>query len=90
MRKTFTKDPDAVLDYIFDWAGWLAEGETIVTHDITATTGLTIDSFSATDKSVTVWLSGGVQATRYTVGCRLSTSAGRTDERTFLVDVRER
>lgn len=90
MRTTFTKDPDAVLDYVFDWTPWLADGETITDHIVEATTDLTIDAHSAVDGAVTVWLSGGTAGTRYSVGCRITTSAGRTDDRTFTVSVRER
>jgi hypothetical protein len=51
--KTFTKDPDAVLDYKFDWAAetngsgpsdWLASNETISSYVVTAAAGLTKDS----------------------------------------------
>lgn len=96
----FYKDPSAVLDYKFDWAAltngttggasdWLASGETISTRTITATTGITVDSSSLTDTntSVTVWLSGGTANTVYTVTCQIVTSAGRTDERSIIVEV---
>ena len=99
----FTKDPDAVLDYKFDWkpltngssggvSDWLASGETISTRTITASTGLTKDSDSLTDTntSVTVWLSGGTAGEDYTVACEIVTSDSRTDERTMTVYVRER
>lgn len=95
------KDPDAVLDYKFDWANttnggtkadWLEAGETISSHVVTADTGITVDSDSITDTntSVTVWLSGGTAGTRYNVACSVTTSASRTDERTLLVTVKNR
>jgi hypothetical protein len=99
----FTKDPDAVLDYVFDWApntngtpdgttDWLSSGETISTKTITATTGITVDSSTITDTntSVTVWLSGGAAGQNYTVSCEIVTSANRTDERSIVVQVVER
>ena len=97
----YTKDPDAVLDYKFDWKSstngngftdWLASSETISMHTITASAGITVDSSSITDTntSVTVWLSGGTAATPYTVACKIVTSAGRTDERTITINVAER
>ena len=57
------KDPDAVLDYVFDWqartngtdpagADWLGPDEVISDHTITAEAGITVDSSSRT--SVTV------------------------------------
>lgn len=97
----FLKDPQAVLDYKFDWkastngsgtSDWLASGETISTRTVTVATGLTKDSDAITDTntSVTVWLSGGTAGTTYKVVCQIVTSAGRTDERTILVKVTNR
>jgi hypothetical protein len=88
----FTKDPDAVLDWKFDWSDWLADGETLASHSVTAAEGLTVDSSSLTDTntSVTAWLSGGTAGKRYAVTCRVVTSASRTDDRTITVYVRER
>ncbi len=100
--KTFPrKDPDAVLDYKFDWKAltngngetdWLASGETISTYEITADTGITVDSDAKTDTdtSITFWLSGGTAEVDYEVACEIVTSASRTDERTAKVPVRER
>lgn len=101
MPNIFLKDPDAVLDYKFDWAAltnssgdsdWLESGETISTYTITAETGITVDSDSKTDTdtSVTVWLSGGTAGADYEVACEIVTSSSRTDERTIKIQVRER
>ena len=84
------KDPSAVLDYAFDWTGWLAAGETITDHTITADTGITVDSSTESDGKVTVWLSGGTAGINYKVACLITTTAGRTDERTIWITVRER
>jgi hypothetical protein len=58
---SFTKDPQAVLDYEIDWSAWLtaAGDDTISASSWTATTGITIDSDSNTTTTATVWLSGG-------------------------------
>lgn len=90
---TVLKDPDAVLDYTFDWAGdpdgsWLADGETITDHDIIAP-AFTVDSTSADTTTVTVWLSGGT-AGYQTVTCRIVTSHDRTDDRTITLIVGDR
>ena len=87
------KDPSAVLDYVFDWTGWLATVETIETitdHTITADTGITVDSSTELDGKVTVWLSGGTAGINYKVACLITTSAGRTDERTIWIKVTNR
>ena len=84
------KDPSAVLDYVFDWTEWLATGETIDNYTITADTGITVDSWTEDDGKVTVWLSGGTAGINYTVACLITTSAGRTDERTIWIKVSNR
>ena len=84
----YIKDPDAVLDYAFDWSTWLATGETI-SHVVTVDTGLTKDSDSEADGIVTVWLSGGTAGTSYNVACKIVTTT-RTDERSITVLVQER
>ena len=104
-QSEWVKDPDAVLDYKFDWkaltnntgsSDWLAAGETIASHTITVTpvtlSPLTVDSSAETDvdTSVTVWLSGGLAGTEYGVACEIVTSASRTDERTMRIKCEER
>ena len=84
------KDPSAVLDYVFDWTGWLATGETITDYTITADTGITVDSSAESDGKVTVWLSGGTAGINYKVACLITTAAGRTDERTIWIKVTDR
>jgi len=90
MPTRFRKDPEAVLDFAFDWSPWLSDGETITNHNITASAGLTVNSSSEADGVVTVWLSGGTASSKYRVECLIETSAGRTDERSFTVSVSER
>jgi len=90
MAQTFVKDPDAVLDYAFDWSSWLATDETISSHTVTVDTGITKDSDSESSGIVTVWLSGGTADTVYDVACKIVTSASRTDERTIKIRVLQR
>lgn len=88
MPDTFVKDPDAVLDFTFDWTTWLA-GDTITgTPVITVESGITKDSQSNTTTAVTVWLSGGTAGTQYTVACKIQTAGGRTEERSITIWVR--
>lgn len=89
MPRSFTQDPDAVLDYEWDWAAWLGT-DTIASHTVTAATGLTVDSTEATTTTVTAWLSGGTVGQSYAVTCHIVTAAGREDDRTVTVTVLER
>lgn len=93
------KDPDAVLDFGFDWKpkthgtgsmDWLETRETISSYVITAETGITVDSDSENDGAVIVWLSGGTIGEWYSVTCRIVTSSGRKDGRTIMIHVEDR
>lgn len=89
-----TKDPDSVLDYVFNWRPaekpCLVEGENITTYTITADPGITVDKDSKDDGLVTVWLSGGEIGQTYRVACLINTDAGRTYERTIWIKVAEK
>ena len=88
------KDPSAVLDYVFNWRPdtkpWLEAGETIASYIVTPDTDITVDSSTESDGKVTVWLSGGTAGINYKVACLITTSAGRTDERTIWIKVVDR
>lgn len=91
MATEFVKDPAAVLDYKVDWSAWLSTDETISTStwpDVP--TGITKDSDASTTSTATIWLSGGTDRTDYRVTNRVVTNQGRTDERTLLIQVRDR
>ena len=57
---------------------------------MTLTTGITLAGESNDLTTVTVWLSGGTAGVKYDVACRITTTGGRTDERTVSVRVLER
>ena len=86
------KSPVAVLDYPIDWAllEWLEPGETIVSQTVTADPGITVNAVnplpSGAATLIQIWLSGGAVGTTYTVTCQITTSAGRTDERSFRLN----
>jgi len=86
----FYKDPDAVLDYAFDWSDWLTGAEAISDYTIDADTGITVDSDAESSGIVTIWLSGGTAGTVYAIRCEIVTDDARTDERTMMVMVQER
>ena len=89
MADSYIKDPDAVLDYQWDWATWLPTGDTIASATVTADTGLTVASDSNTATVVTAWLSGGTVGESYDVTCRVVTADGRTDDRTITLLIRQ-
>lgn len=91
MSASFWKDPQAVLDYSFDWSPWLVSGDTITNLTATATpVGITINSVAFTTTSTTVNLSGGVVGVKYAVVHHITTSGARQDDRTMFITVVEK
>lgn len=90
-KATILKDPQAVLDYIFDWSAWLADiTDTISSHAMTLETGITLDSSAVVSDTVVAWVSGGTAGVTYRVTCQITTTGGRTDERSIFIKVKER
>ena len=92
MPDRFFHDPDAVLDYKFDWTSWLSTGETVTVEAITVPSGITLDSESITDAglSVTGWISGGTAGQQYQVTCHITTNGSREDDRTITLVCRDK
>lgn len=88
------KDPSAKLPYTVDWTLWLAaENDTAASATWIVPAGIVQESSPAptlVDGKATVWLSGGTAGQNYNVTCRLTTTGGRVDDRSFKVPVRDR
>lgn len=98
MSQLVLKDPDAFLDYRFDAKAqtngtgnedFLTASDTIASFAVTADAGLTVDSTSKVDDdtAVVVWLSGGTLGEAYLVNCRITTAAGRVQDKTIRVRI---
>lgn len=85
----FTKDPAATLEYVFDWTAFLGT-DTISVAVVTVPAGITKVSEATAAGKVTVWLLGGTVGQSYTVTCKVTTVAGRIDERSLLIRVRDK
>jgi hypothetical protein len=90
MAVDFVKDPDAVLDYMFDWSAWLSSGEQIQTSTMFVSAGISLDSSSNTSSKATAWVSGGTSGVPYTITNRIVTNQGRTDDRSMTIRVTDR
>lgn len=86
----YVKDPDATLDYIWDYSTWLPNNDTLVTVSFIASPGITINSQSNTSTNATAWISGGSSGQVYSVTCRITTAQGRIDDRTVTIRVTDR
>lgn len=100
-KKYAVKDPNAVLDFTFDWTDWLADlGDTYQTHDFIiedpdgAGVPLVEGQSFYQDGKITVFLSGGTTGMTHKVTCRITTfgSGGtvRIDDRSLYVQIKER
>lgn len=81
------KDPNAKLDYKVDWSLWLTTGDEIASVTWTVPAGLTNEAVANTTTTATIWLSGGTLDASYDVACKVTTTDGRIDERTFRIYV---
>lgn len=93
----FRRDPDSVLPFTWDWSDWLAAfpddpTPTIDAHSIDADDGITVESSSHDDTSVTAVISGGTAGSTYSVTCRVTLDTGTpyVDERTIRLVTEER
>jgi hypothetical protein len=92
---TFTMQPADEWDYDVDYNEWLTPSDGLsdqVAPVVEVTpTGLTVESVTRDydNKKVKVWLSGGVDGTRYKVEITTKTSEGRVRQDEFYVIVRD-
>lgn len=85
------KDPNAVLDFPFDWSAWLAGvSDTLQAATYTVSGGGVLDRQTISATVSTPWISGGVSGSTIKLSCRVTTIAGRTDERTVYIKVKDR
>lgn len=85
----YLKDPNATKDYGWDWSAFLG-GDTILTSVWTSSSvNITLSAGSNTATTTTIWLSGGTLTGNYLITNRITTAAGRIDDRTFRVIIKE-
>lgn len=89
---TFTKDPQAQLDFSVDWSDWLTGAEEISASSWTIPTGLTLVAQNYTGTTATVFLSGGTVGKSYIVSNQITTNNAtpRIDERSFTITIEQR
>jgi hypothetical protein len=96
------KDPEANLDYQvvwYDWLGtdlisvstWIVPAGITKVSDTVNGASLVIDGVTYPAGTVTtVWLSGGTLGTRYRLTNRVTTAAGRIDDQSFDVVIKDK
>lgn len=89
-RYTIKKDPNAVLDYSWDWTAWLdAIPDTINSVTVTGQ-GINIDSTMVIGKVVTSFISGGTIGDTAKATCHIVTTGGRQEDRSIYFNILER
>ncbi len=87
--KTFTKDPNAILNYVIDWSAWLGT-DAISASSWFVPEGLTQPRVAThTTTEATVWLAGGVVGIDYIVTNRITTIGGLVDDRSVQITIEE-
>jgi hypothetical protein len=93
---TIRKDTEAQLIYTFEWSEWLPTGDSIDSslYTITARANdpdpLTIETQGVDGTKTYVELSNGQEGKVYTVTCKITTTNGLIDRRSFRVKVEAR
>ncbi len=91
--RTIEKDPDALLDYGFDWSGWLVPGDSVSSASWAVTgsdNAVTLADPDVSGSKCTVWASGGTVGRTYVLRCRVVTANGRTDDRSMTLRIVQR
>ena len=91
------KDPNAKLDYGIDWTDWLKQRNGSTDQIVASTwtisgpdTALTQTDSSFSTTQTGVWLAAGTNGSTYAVTNHVTTAAGREDDRTLTIAVKQR
>lgn len=89
---TFLKDPEARLDYSWNFGPWLADaGDSVATFTVTMDDGLVHDLEVVAGARITRWISSGPAAGQVlSMRCHIVTQQGRVDDRTIQLQGLER
>jgi len=89
------KDPEAVLDYLFDWgADYLGDGDLLAASewsvDPGGPDGVAVTGSDFGTSTSTVKVGGGIAGRIYRIVNRVTTASGRVDERSIVIRVEKR
>lgn len=93
--KAFIKDPDATLDYEFNWLPWLGTDQISGTNSVWALTPVgsatIVDGSSSNTTTTTrVFIQGGEVGEEYILTNTITTISSRVDERSIKIRIQER
>lgn len=104
IKPTILKDPNARLDYIWDWRPWLAacldivgsptmEADVIDTFEVFAVGSpqpVNVSTVAIHDGIIVAFIEGGTVGFTHMVTCRIFTQGGRIEDRSIFLSIRER
>lgn len=84
---TFAQDPDATYDYKINWKLLMVElgGDTIDSSSWSVTGDATVSNASASDTATVIFVGDGTAGNTVTVTNHITTTGGRTYEKSFKV-----
>ena len=86
------KDPDAKLNYGFDWGDWLGS-DTIQQSNwevVEGTITTSSEAVDSTNRKTEIWLEGGTKGATVQIRNRITTVGGLKDDRTLEIRIMER
>ena len=90
-RAKLTKDPNSRLDYWWDWTDWLAPlSDEIEAAQVLGDHGLTVETVEYDTKTVKAFISGGTVGAVAMATCRITTLAGRVEDRSIFLTIKEK
>ena len=91
MAGVVRKNPSDQLDYDFDFAKWLSDGDSVISGDavVSPEGELSVISTQLFGTVVKVWLSEGVSGNTYTLTVYATTAFGRQKELQLYIRVAE-
>lgn len=85
------KDPESKLIYAFDWTDWLQPGETITGQQVFSNMpSIAISGVGQANGIVSFFAEGGDLGQFATITCRITTSAGQSDDRSVRILIKQR
>lgn len=77
------------LDYNLDYSQWLASDDSIYTFTATASDSALVVEGLIIDKTINLWVGGGVNGVTYKITITVTTAKGRVKEDEFKIKVKD-
>ena len=88
--KSYVKDPQGLVDYVFDWSLWLGATDTITLSTWVVEITLVKETESNTPTTTTIFISGGTVGKDHTLTNSITTLGGRKTDRTIIIRIRDK